>query len=419
MSRWKKMLGLFMAGTVLIIGVTLPQKNAATAAESRDYGIRNPRVENGVTSWDKTKFGSYYQDADVQPPEPIKWRVLAVDGDDAFLLADKNLDCKPYNEEYENVTWERCMLRKWLNEDFYNEAFDAGEKKATDKVYLLSISEVGNAAYGFDTTFYKFSKTREAKNTDYAKMNNAYSSTDSGRAGNGYWWLRSPGSDSGHAAYVSIGGYGYNYGYNVVNSEYAVRPALHINLSSSSWSKAGQINSDGRVSEPTASPSPTPTEKPRETATPVPSMKPDITAEPTKRPDVTQKPDTTTESTKNPDGTQNPDAAVTSSQTPSVTAQPAPSAPAESPAPSDGPVLKKIKVSGVKCAKNAKKITGKVSVKNAAVRIKVGKKSYKKAVVQGKKFTRRRILTAGRYLLFAAGRSRGVPDILPAVFMWG
>ncbi|MCI8308234.1 MAG: hypothetical protein HFH14_09320 [Lachnospiraceae bacterium] len=157
-------------------------------------------------------------------------------------------------------------------------------------------------------------------------------------------------------------------------------------------------------------------------ATAAPTKKPDATenpnatAAPTMQPDVTEKPNANVEPTKLPDGTPNPPA---SSQTPSVTAQPAPSAPAESPAPSDGPVLKKIKVSGVKCAKNAKKITGKVSVKNAAVRIKVGKKSYKKAVVQGKKFTRRRILTAGRYLLFAAGRSRGVPDILPAVFMWG
>ncbi|MDE6635932.1 MAG: hypothetical protein K2K09_04925, partial [Lachnospiraceae bacterium] len=49
--------------------------------------------------------------------------------------------------------------------------------------------------------------------------------------------------------------------------------------------------------------------------------------------------------------------------------------------------LKKLKLSSVKCAKNTKKITGKVSVSNASVKIKVGRKAYKKASVKGKKFT--------------------------------
>lgn len=51
------------------------------------------------------------------------------------------------------------------------------------------------------------------------------------------------------------------------------------------------------------------------------------------------------------------------------------------------PTLKKLRLSSVKCVKNTKKITGKVSVPKAAVKIKVGKKHYKKATVKGKKFT--------------------------------
>ena len=46
-----------------------------------------------------------------------------------------------------------------------------------------------------------------------------------------------------------------------------------------------------------------------------------------------------------------------------------------------------IKISGVKAKKGSKKITGKVSVKKATVKVKVGKKAYKKATVKGKKFT--------------------------------
>lgn len=47
---------------------------------------------------------------------------------------------------------------------------------------------------------------------------------------------------------------------------------------------------------------------------------------------------------------------------------------------------KQFKLSNVKRKKGTKKITGKVSVKNAVVKIKVGKKKYKKAAVSGKKF---------------------------------
>lgn len=48
---------------------------------------------------------------------------------------------------------------------------------------------------------------------------------------------------------------------------------------------------------------------------------------------------------------------------------------------------KTMKLSSVKVKKGTKKITGKVSVKKATVKIKVGKKAYKKATVSGKKFT--------------------------------
>lgn len=37
--------------------------------------------------------------------ERIKWRVLQNDGKTLFVVADKGLDCKDYNEEYASVTW--------------------------------------------------------------------------------------------------------------------------------------------------------------------------------------------------------------------------------------------------------------------------------------------------------------------------
>lgn len=60
----------------------------------------------------------------------------------------------------------------------------------------------------------------------------------------------------------------------------------------------------------------------------------------------------------------------------------------DDPTPDDPtPAKTKIKISKVTAKKNATKVTGTVSVTKATVKVKVGKKAYKKATVNGKKFT--------------------------------
>ena len=65
-----------------------------------------------------------------------------------------------------------------------------------------------------------------------------------------WWWLRSPGKDGDSAAEVDGIGYVAEYGDDVPNSGGGVRPALHLNLSSSNlFSYAGTVSSDGTKSE--------------------------------------------------------------------------------------------------------------------------------------------------------------------------
>lgn len=45
----------------------------------------------------------------------IAWKVLKCEGDKYLLIADKALDCIPYNTELKETTWEKCTLRQWLN----------------------------------------------------------------------------------------------------------------------------------------------------------------------------------------------------------------------------------------------------------------------------------------------------------------
>ena len=288
MKRKTKRLLAKLLALVMVLSlceITLGQSTPAKAAAS----LQNPTTNgNGVTTWDCIYFGNYYQ-SNSSTKEPIKWRVLSVDGSDAFLLADQNLDAKPYNEEDTDVTWATCTLRTWLNGTFLNTAFTSAEQTAiknttvvnednpyygteggantTDKVYLLSIAEAINTAYGFNGEFRTESETREAKNTAYAKVCGAWTSTSTEYEGNGYWWLRSRGYYSTDASYLNFYGRGYDVGSNVSFDDGAVRPALHLNLSSSTlWRYAGKVTANVGGCSSQATPTPTPTSKPTPTS---------------------------------------------------------------------------------------------------------------------------------------------------------
>lgn len=122
MKKTKKLIVILITLTMLFsrdFGVTMPRK-----VQAAGYGLRNPVTDqSSVTTWDCVYFGNYWQDdtngdgvADNNDEkQPIKWRVLSVDGDDAFLLADQNLDFEKYNMSNEGATWETCTLRSWLN----------------------------------------------------------------------------------------------------------------------------------------------------------------------------------------------------------------------------------------------------------------------------------------------------------------
>lgn len=100
---------------------------------------------------------------------------------------------------------------------------------------------------GFDSEYRENSDTRVALNTEYAKKQGAYTNTS---RGSGWWWLRSPGDSSGIAATVYDLGYGGRNGYFVFDDDYAIRPALHLTLSSSTLlSYAGTVSSDGTENE--------------------------------------------------------------------------------------------------------------------------------------------------------------------------
>ena len=192
-------------------------------------------------------FGAYEQDNNTSNgKEDIEWLVLAKEDNKILVISDKALDCKPYNQSRDYVTWETCSLRNWLNNDFINAAFTAEERamiptvtvsadmnpeyntnpgNATkDKVFLLSIVEAEK--------YFTSDEARKCVPTEYAISNGASTSDSYTKGGKAtcLWWLRSPGFDQFIAAYVNYFGPVLRYGRSVGNVSNSVRPAMWITI---------------------------------------------------------------------------------------------------------------------------------------------------------------------------------------------
>ena len=108
-------------------------------------------------------------------------------------------------------------------------AADYACENTTDKIFLLSESEVINSDYGFAR--YNSNGKGNARirfPTDYAKANYAYASSTDGEGGS--WWLRSPYyMYKDKARYVVYDGYAGN-SREVNNESGGVVPALSISF---------------------------------------------------------------------------------------------------------------------------------------------------------------------------------------------
>ena len=292
--------------------------------------LKNPRIDkNGTVTWDCVYFGDYLQGYDGKGGfrnDPIKWRVLSVNGEEALLLADRNLEGSVTYNDYtypEGVwmsarksskekqasvyggippaasTWKTCTLRSWMNgygsnsndegidyssDNLIDQLFSSEEQKAIlekeiknednpiykvdggantkDKLFLLSISEMTNPAYGFSKAIEVGSPNRTSENTAYVAAQHPYNRAE-GEPDE--WWLRSPGETDYCASSVMGDGY---IGSLYVNGTAVIRPAIYLDLTSDLWKNAGTASSTGATyEEPQPSKPTTPVTKVSQTIT--------------------------------------------------------------------------------------------------------------------------------------------------------
>ncbi len=184
---------------------------------------------------DIVKFGQYPQGTNGEVLS-IEWRVLEVQKDKVLLLSDRLLDYVRYNQECADVTWETCTLRKWMNNDFIQRAFNSEEQDkiaivtnrnttnngtkvgndTQDKVFALSLDEVKK--------YFPTDESSIAYTTDYAHTQ-GYDSEDR----SDFWWMRTSGERGDIAMHVDSDGSIYG-GVGVESYNIPVRLALWINF---------------------------------------------------------------------------------------------------------------------------------------------------------------------------------------------
>ena len=265
-----------------------------TDCETELEGVRYCRMKAGdAVSWAEDRPQHYAWDgADSWHYfryDPIKWRVIEVNDGVFTLMADRMLDCAPYHTVAEDVYWEGCTLRSFLNgyggdanqagisyadrptDSFLGRAFSDEEKRAIvwgevrnpanyyfgtdcgadtmDAVYIMDEEEVFSTdlatRHGFAPSDGIADPSRRFRPTLYAMARGAWYSPVEENAGNGFWQLRTMGYTPANVNYVCDYGYIFNRGTFVTCNDAGIVPVIRVDSRICAPEYAGTRCSDG------------------------------------------------------------------------------------------------------------------------------------------------------------------------------
>lgn len=234
--------------------VVLKNKEIAKEKAEEDVILKYRGLKGTEKKAEYVKIGTYEQDNNTSNgKEAIEWVVLEKKKDRILVMSKQSIDIKTFNDAGFAV-WENSSIRKWLNEDFINSAFNDNEKsqiiksktkpdkdtdwhekeKTTkDKIFLLSLSELRK--YLLDGDF-KCPATEYVKTKDADLYKNGNSTIRLG--GNIDWWIRTQGSSAPLIKKAKLAMNGNSNTFNTYNTSIdanlGVRPAM--------WIKTNNLN---------------------------------------------------------------------------------------------------------------------------------------------------------------------------------
>ena len=160
-------------------------------------GFRNSRV-----SIKKMRRENLVPGAHFRTKNGDLWHILDIDIEKniALVILESSVYEHPYHYTDTTITWERCDLRRILNTEFYLHCFTETEKEA------IIESDLDNSYYDLKLGIYRGNKTQdkifilsaEEAEKYYDPLKQLLLSHDD------WWWLRTPGSDSGNEKVFSF-----------------------------------------------------------------------------------------------------------------------------------------------------------------------------------------------------------------------
>ncbi|MCR5623888.1 MAG: DUF6273 domain-containing protein [Lachnospiraceae bacterium] len=174
---------------------------------------------------DKVSFGNYED-------QEICWDVIDVQDGKILLMSTKLIYQSPYHNKYENVSWETCDIRKWLNDTFYNASFSDEEK---EKIIETKLKNKPNDMFGTKggkpTKDNVFLLSLGEIDEYFVERGSLMAFTRDGTCV--WWWLRSPGFKKNCAAIIGDYGATVKPGHKVFDESVktgGIRPAMWISV---------------------------------------------------------------------------------------------------------------------------------------------------------------------------------------------
>ncbi len=200
-----------------------------------------------VQAGDHVYFGHYEQDNVIDNgPEPIEWRILEINGNEAMMISQYGLDVGPYSTSTGKCSWEKSTLRAWLNDNFYNAAFTDEDKKCiitkelttkyepavtADPVTLITCQDA--------LRIFVDHPDRRATATPYCTAQGVYVSKKFAPAT--HYWARNPSWEHyDKASYIAASGGVMKCGGVQFTTNYMIRPLIYFDLTSRDLETAPQ-----------------------------------------------------------------------------------------------------------------------------------------------------------------------------------
>lgn len=199
-------------------------------------------------------LGHYEQDNNLSNgKEPIVWKVMEINGDEALILSNYALDERPFDDYADETTWDKCTLRTWLNSTFLENAFDDEEQKVIIESYVKCYRNSGYSySSGSDTIdkiFLPSAKELPAgRDIDRVCIATEYLKSQPGmwydkESGQVWYYLRTVGMNDSRVALIHWEGSVFWRGDKINNCSHAIRPMMRISISALE-AHNGSINTD-------------------------------------------------------------------------------------------------------------------------------------------------------------------------------